>query len=348
MPPQDMPKKTKSQIRRAQYLLLALQGCNDAAIRRELGISDRGFKARLVKQLKQHASILDAPRSGRPIKYTEELHESARQVLLDLEDTVVTGKEFVWTLEDRGILKPETSPKSYMRSFKRYLATKGMQLSYGRRRLLFALSNSHIKARLKWCREKSSIFTKEKVKQYWFGDEISISTGMAPKGKYQFLSLSAALHVAASAGSSTAMYCLEYCSAAVQCTCMQYSVLALQNRAWVGVAWWGSAGICATGSVHMQASMVTHAVTLRNAHLSWNCPCSRALQWAALAHPWAHEARPAALRSQGGATHLQGGCVHQVRVQARGGGAAAQGAAAQQQGVKQGITGQQQLPSQHG
>ncbi len=188
MPQQTMPKITKSQLRRAQYLLLALENCDDATIRQQLGITDRGYKARLRKLLEEYASIVDAPRSGRPIKYTDELHESARQVLLDLEDTVVTGREFVWTLEDRGILKPKTRQKSYMRAFKRYLATKGMQLSYGRRRLLFALSNSHIKARLKWCRAMRSVFTKESVKQYWFGDEISISTGMAPKGKSQFLS----------------------------------------------------------------------------------------------------------------------------------------------------------------
>lgn len=250
MPPQEMPKKTKSQTRRSQYLLLALKDCDDAAIRQELGIADRGFKARLVKLLQQHASILDAPRSGRPIKYTEELHESARQVLLDLEDTVVTGREFVWTLEDRGILKPKTNPKSYMRAFKRHLATKGMQLSYGRRRLLFALSNTHIKSRLKWCREKSSIFTKETVKQYWFGDEISISTGMAPKGKSQILSLRAVMLAAASGGSSTAMYCIYYCIVAVQYTCMQYSVLGLHNMAWMRRAWWGSAGICTSGSMH--------------------------------------------------------------------------------------------------
>lgn len=183
MSPQGVRKITNSQRRRAKYVLLELSGCKDSAIRRKLGITDRGFKGRLVQLLTEFSSIVDAPRSGRPVEYTPEAHEAARTVLLGLEDTAMTARDFVWTLEDRGILTPKTNHESYMRAFKEYLATKGTQLVYGKRRLMFALSNTHIKGRLQWCQDKSSTFTEETVKQFWFGDEISIRQGLAPKGE---------------------------------------------------------------------------------------------------------------------------------------------------------------------
>ena len=61
-----MRKPTLSERKRAEYLLECIATADDRAIRRKLGIPDKGFKKRLVHNLTKYCTIADAPRSGRP------------------------------------------------------------------------------------------------------------------------------------------------------------------------------------------------------------------------------------------------------------------------------------------
>lgn len=177
-----MRAPTTSERTRAQYLFELLASVDDRAIRRNLGIKDKGFKKRLMTNLQRYCSIADAPRSGRPRSYTTATHEASKDVLLELEDTVCSSKEFVKELQDRAILPPTAKHESFMRAFKVYLSGTGLTLAYGQRKLTFALSSRHVAARLAWCLKKGVTLTIDTVKTYWFGDEITISYGGKPKG----------------------------------------------------------------------------------------------------------------------------------------------------------------------
>ena len=93
-----MRTPTKSERTRAQYLLELFSFADDRAIRRKLGIKDQKFKTRLITNLEKYCSIVDAPRSGRPRSYTPATYEAAKEVLLELEDTVCSSQELVKVL----------------------------------------------------------------------------------------------------------------------------------------------------------------------------------------------------------------------------------------------------------
>ncbi len=177
-----MRTPAKSERTRSQYLLELLRSVDDRAIRRKLGIKDKKFKKRLMTNLEKYCSIADAPRSGRPRSYTPTTYEAAKEVLLELEDTVCSSQELVKVLQDRSILPPTAKHGSFMRGFKSYLSGTGLTLAYGQRKLTFALSTRHVAARLAWCLKMGITLTIDVVKTYWFGDEIAISYGGKPKG----------------------------------------------------------------------------------------------------------------------------------------------------------------------
>lgn len=226
-----MRNPTLSERKRAEYLLECIANADDRAIRRKLGIPDKGFKKRLVHNLTKYCTIADAPRSGRPRIYTPETHEAAKAQLLQLEDTVFSSQEFVRMLQDRKILPPDAKHGSYMRAFKSYLSSKGLQLAYGQRKLTFALSNRHIAARLAWCQGRGVTFTNDTVKTFWFADEITISYGGKPKGKPDFLHCFPGVHATILVHANAAC---TACSTAVQSAYVLHMVAGPNNYAWLG------------------------------------------------------------------------------------------------------------------
>jgi hypothetical protein len=150
---------------------------------KRMGINNTRFYTRLRENLATHASLADAPRSGRPPKYTDELLAKAMDCLLEMMDPIWSSQEIVDTMVDAGILEAGTSVRSFMAVFQEYLLERGIRLLYGRQRLVFALSRHHANGRLAWCQEAQFTFTDTTVQHFWFVDEISLIHGGDPKGE---------------------------------------------------------------------------------------------------------------------------------------------------------------------
>lgn len=151
-----------------------------------LGITDRRFISRMKADLIQYASIAEAPRSGRPPKYTAYLLGRAQDYMLHGVDAAWTKEDVVQGMINAGILDDDASVEGFWERFTQYMRDEGTPLVYGSQRLTFALSQAHIQSRLWWCQNHKSTLTDEKVGNWWFVDEIVIEEGPHPKGKHAF------------------------------------------------------------------------------------------------------------------------------------------------------------------
>lgn len=183
LPSPPMGKITASQRKRADFLTLLLEVKTVLEAKKQLKISSTTFVRKLATKLKATANLADAPRAGRPHKYTPAMMEQAKDYVLELEDAVYSSKDLVQALVDEGILPTDSTWAGFWPVFIPYMASQGVPLVWGLQRLTFALASKHAKARLKWCESNQGIITDSTVGHYWFGDEISIEWGMHPKGE---------------------------------------------------------------------------------------------------------------------------------------------------------------------
>ena len=65
------------------------------SVLKRMGINNNRFYPRLRENLATHASLADAPRSGRPPKYTEEMLAKAMDCLLEMMDPIWSSQEIV-------------------------------------------------------------------------------------------------------------------------------------------------------------------------------------------------------------------------------------------------------------
>lgn len=177
---EDMPPAKR---RRVQYLTRILEGCDDTAVKEELGIKDKGYKARVLKELRETGTLDNHPGQGRPPKYTEEQFAAATE-LLEGETFFFSGEELVAVLVEEGQLEPNSCARSFMQALQRWSKAQKLHLAYGQRRLTFAMTAEHAKGRLDWCISNKRKLTKRELQEFWIEDEITITYGGHPKGKW--------------------------------------------------------------------------------------------------------------------------------------------------------------------
>lgn len=178
-----MDAATPSQRKRADFLLLLLEGKSVREAKKQLNITSTTYVNKLATKLRDTASLADGQRSGRPRKYTDELLEAAKDYVIEIEDAVYSSKDLVSAMIGEGVLPEATAWSGFWPVFIPYMASQGVPLVWGLQRLTFALSGTHARARLKWCHDYQDIITDATVGSYWFVDEISIELGGHPKGE---------------------------------------------------------------------------------------------------------------------------------------------------------------------
>lgn len=172
---------TDCQARRARYLLALLEqpGAREAA--KAMGITDHRFVSRLEEDLRLHGSIAEAPRTGRPPKYTDFLLEQAQEYLLEGVDAAWSKDDIVSGMVAEGILPEGTSVRGFWEAFAAYMRQQGTPVLFGCQLLTFALSASHIRRRLSWGHKHKSVFTDRTMGSWWCVDELMIEEGGHPK-----------------------------------------------------------------------------------------------------------------------------------------------------------------------
>ena len=178
-----MSKPSQTEIDRNEFLLAILDGKTQAQAKKLIGITDHRFVERLKEALRERRSLSEAPRSGRPPVYSEDVLQDTLD-WFDCNDWQLLNKEeFFTSLQEVGILDDKATERGFFYAFKTYLASCGLQLKWGRRFLAFALTPTHEAGRAVWCLENEKVFTDETVGRFWFVDEIVLEEGGHPKGE---------------------------------------------------------------------------------------------------------------------------------------------------------------------
>lgn len=196
-PLHHMTNITTRQRQRADFLVELLETEEAKHVAKRRGITDRAYIPRLQACLEAHASLQEEQRRGRALKYTDEMLQLARDELMRGDDCIWSKKAFVDSLIEDGILPDGSSVHGFWAAFVPYMEQHGLQLVYGIQRLTFAMSSTHARQRLIWCREHQQVLTSSTVGDYWFTDEIALQYGPPPSSKSLAVPLSALLVFAA-------------------------------------------------------------------------------------------------------------------------------------------------------
>jgi hypothetical protein len=140
-------------------------------------IKDKAYGQRLIDRLRTKHSLAPASRPGRPRTYTEEQLAAGQAELSKPSHPHHSKAELVRTLKEKGRLPTSAKPRGYGAALKRSLGEQGLQLGYGPRTKLHAISTADKKSRLEWCQRMQHIITESTVKVWWFEDEKMISGG---------------------------------------------------------------------------------------------------------------------------------------------------------------------------
>lgn len=177
MSQQPAPKR-----RRIAYVVGCLELVDDTSVKKELGIVDREYKERIVRNLLKFGTLDNAPGQGRPCKYTTDHFRAAHDLLRAGGSFFYSGAELVCYLVECGELPEDAAPAGFMPALKKYLKSHRWTLGYGPRCLTFALSEAHRHGRLAWSLEQRLLINSSSVEELTFEDEIIIDQGGKPKG----------------------------------------------------------------------------------------------------------------------------------------------------------------------
>ena len=169
------------QGRRAQLLLAVLRQPAAQEAANSLGITDHRFISRLEEDLRLHASIAEAPRSGRPAKYTDHVLEQACLYMMEGVEACWTKEDIVDGMVQADILPAGTSVRGFWERFSDYMRQRGTPVVYGCQLMTFALSLKHIQGRLSFCHRHKRTFTVLTMPTWWFVDELIVEQGGHPK-----------------------------------------------------------------------------------------------------------------------------------------------------------------------
>lgn len=170
--------------KRVAYTVAAIRKFKDAGLQKTLGVGGRKYKARLIAELEATGSLNNRPGQGAHPRYTEEHFFAAATVVMDGSTYWFSTEELVYYLEELGLVPSDTCPRAFWRNLKEYMQSCKLRITFGQRRLTFALAHWDCSERLEWAREKLEVFTDATMGEFTFEDEIVIDCGGKPKGEW--------------------------------------------------------------------------------------------------------------------------------------------------------------------
>lgn len=183
MPRKGIPKKpTKTQRRRAKYLINYLSTGSDAQARHASGLGAHA-KQRIIKMLKQRASISDAPRSGRPRLYTRALMRKAVQILVEHTTVLITGRKLLGIMISMGMAHENADVGTFMRRLRDYVTSIGLKLVVNSTNTIFFLTANDIILRVQFAAHMLAELADKTPEMFIFIDETTLEEATHPKGR---------------------------------------------------------------------------------------------------------------------------------------------------------------------
>ncbi|MCA3166309.1 MAG: hypothetical protein ING21_07390 [Burkholderiales bacterium] len=150
-----------------------------------LSRADKQRLARLLTRFEKRGTQLDAPRSGRPIIYTDEKMEAAVQKLIQYKQGYLTTPQLVSKLVKAGKLHKPVDLPTFRAHLKAYVKKMGHQLIMSYTHTTFFLMKQDLMARVIYCTNMQSWLAQHQLHELVFVDETQLAAAPAPKGELQ-------------------------------------------------------------------------------------------------------------------------------------------------------------------
>lgn len=163
-----------------------------ASLKHSLGYSAATFTTAAKRRLRtvlhmfeERGHCFDAPRSGRPTIYTDQILEAAVDKLLEFEDIYPTTSQLVEELQQSGVLHPHADHHTFITHLKEYVEARGHHLIMNYDRTTFVLLKQDTAARQAYCTYMEDLLAKHDLEDLVFVDETQLAAAPHPKGKSQ-------------------------------------------------------------------------------------------------------------------------------------------------------------------
>lgn len=130
----------------------------------------------------EESTIFDAPRSGRPSKYTDGVMRKAVDTLIASDQQLLTGSELRKKLIDAEVLDPHADRGAFMKHLRAYSERVGLNLQVNSTRTDFYLSDSDNDQRLRFAKQLQAHSLQLPWDMCIFTDEVTLEESPHPKG----------------------------------------------------------------------------------------------------------------------------------------------------------------------
>lgn len=178
---QNAWRLNKAETSRAHKIIAILRAVTPGLLK-EAGVSRRSYKT-ILSMFQQQGHCMDRPRSGRPLKYTAQLMESAIQHLVDHRGSLLTTPKLVSQLRAAGLIHGKTDLHTFTAHLKAAVRKTGHFLNTRSTSTTFTLLESDWEARRTYALDMLRWLSKQPLEMLWFTDETQLQAAAHPKGK---------------------------------------------------------------------------------------------------------------------------------------------------------------------
>ena len=172
----------KDEIHRAQLVIRALKYVNSCT-RAPFSKANKRRLAAILKMFEQRGHCLDAPRSGRPFTYTEEMMEAAVCKLVEHDQGLLSMKGLIRLLQADGTLPRVVDQPTFTAHLKAHVKRMGHQLIMNSQKTTFFLLKGDLAERRRYCEEMQQLLTTSCIEDLLFVDETQVAAAPHPKGR---------------------------------------------------------------------------------------------------------------------------------------------------------------------
>jgi transposase len=172
---------SQAAAKRDKFVTATFRGLGQAAACNEAGISPRTAR-RVRARIDEGGQLGDAPRSGRPLKYTDTVLGQAVELLVQHKEGFMTAPMLLHELEQEGVLPPGSDVATFRERLKKHVENMGYQLITNSTQTTFFISNDDKKARVQYCREMLKELKKHPLPTLVWVDETQLASAQHAKG----------------------------------------------------------------------------------------------------------------------------------------------------------------------
>jgi hypothetical protein len=178
------PKPYARALQRAQWVITFIETLDVAAANKASGLGSRG-RHQVLRCLKENRCLEDAPRSGRPVKYTKQVLDKAVDMLLEVPRRLLTLRKLLHQLVEDGTVSGPVDVKNFGRHLTAHVAATGHSMITNSRGSVFFLAKGDKQQRVRFCKATLRMLLGGKVPHDWvFLDEVTFEECPHPKGEW--------------------------------------------------------------------------------------------------------------------------------------------------------------------